>query len=241
MRRAAGAESAPVDPKMKLGRSTAWSTPDDATACSAAHLALEVRALRAWPGPERADEDDPADIGLAGRLDEIAGADAIMRSNAVGEPSSIATRCTIVRMPRAAVRSDAGSVTSPRTSSQSTPSRACAPRALRTIALTPHAGLGKLAHDVVTDEAACPGDEDHPLVREVLPVAARRRAALSLVLRAERPRAVRRLGRLGHLHERELPDLHRRIDRDRQVRDVRQLERHVTVEPGVDEARPSSG
>ena len=24
-----------------------------------------------------------------------------------------------------------------------------------------HAGLGKLAHDVVTDEAACAGDEDH--------------------------------------------------------------------------------
>jgi hypothetical protein len=36
----------------------------------------------------------------------------------------------------------------------------------------------------------------------------RRRAALALVLRAEPRRAVRVLGRLGHLHERELADLH---------------------------------
>ena len=36
--------------------------------------------------------------------------------------------------------------------------------------------------------------------------------------------------------ERDLPDLHVRVDRDRQVRDVRQLEREVAVPPGVDVA-----
>ena len=71
---------------------------------------------------------------------------------------------------------------------------------------------------------------------EVLPVAARRRPALALVLRADRRRAVRRRGRLGHLHEGDLPDLHAGIDRDREVRDVRELERHVAVPARVDEA-----
>src|SRR3954470_7833049 len=71
---------------------------------------------------------------------------------------------------------------------------------------------------------------------EVLVVAARRRALLALVLRADLARAVRRLRRLGHLHEGDLPDLHAGIDRDRQVRDVRGLERHVAVPAGVDEA-----
>ena len=46
---------------------------------------------------------------------------------------------------------------------------------------------------------------------------------------------VRRLGRLGQLHERDLADLHLRVDRHRQVRDIRQLERDVPVPAGVDE------
>ena len=49
--------------------------------------------------------------------------------------------------------------------------------------------------------------------------------------------AVRRRGRFRELHERDLPDLHPVVDRDRQVGDVRQLERHVPVPAGVDEAR----
>ena len=44
------------------------------------------------------------------------------------------------------------------------------------------------------------------------------------------------IGRLGHLDEGQLPDLHLRIDRDRQVGHVRQLERDVPVPTGVDEA-----
>src|SRR5205809_1014559 len=81
-----------------------------------------------------------------------------------------------------------------------------------------------------------------PLVRrslalaEVLPVPARGRALLALVLRAELVRAVWPLGRLGQLHERELADLHPVIDRDREVGDVRELERHVPVPARVDEA-----
>src|SRR5205823_745846 len=49
---------------------------------------------------------------------------------------------------------------------------------------------------------------------EVLPVTARRRALLALVLRAERAVAVDVLGGLGELHERELADLHSVVDRD---------------------------
>src|SRR3954470_19407175 len=72
---------------------------------------------------------------------------------------------------------------------------------------------------------------------EVLVIAARRRALLALVLRADLARAVGRLRRLGHLHERDLPDLHAGVDRYRQVRDVRELERHVAVPAWIDEAR----
>ena len=64
----------------------------------------------------------------------------------------------------------------------------------------------------------------------------RSRAGLALVLGAEPAGTVRCLGRLGHLDERELPDLHADVDRDRKVRDVRQLERHVAVPARVDEA-----
>ena len=45
------------------------------------------------------------------------------------------------------------------------------------------------------------------------------------------------LGRGGHAQERDLPDLHARVERDRQVRDVRQLEREVPIPTGVDESR----
>src|SRR5688572_1654122 len=69
---------------------------------------------------------------------------------------------------------------------------------------------------------------------EVLPVAAGRRPALALVLRADPGGAVRPLGGLRQLHERELADLHPGVDRDREVGDVRQLERHVPVPAGVD-------
>src|SRR5687767_5765479 len=72
---------------------------------------------------------------------------------------------------------------------------------------------------------------------EVLPVATRRGAALALVLRADPLRAVRPLRRLRQLDEGELADLHAGVDRDREIRDVRELERHVPVPPGVDEAR----
>ena len=68
------------------------------------------------------------------------------------------------------------------------------------------------------------------------PVAARRRALLALVLRAEAVAAVGRGRRLGQLDERELADLHAVVDRDRQVGDVRELERHVAVPARVDEA-----
>jgi hypothetical protein len=39
------------------------------------------------------------------------------------------------------------------------------------------------------------------------------------------------------LEERDLADLHARVERDGQRRDVRELEGQVTGEPGVDEAR----
>ena len=73
------------------------------------------------------------------------------------------------------------------------------------------------------------------LLREVLPVTARGRASLALVLRPERCRAVRAGGRLAQLHERDLADLHLVVDRDREIRDIRQLEGHVAVPAGVDE------
>src|SRR5205814_5786013 len=70
---------------------------------------------------------------------------------------------------------------------------------------------------------------------EVLPVAAGGGALLALVLRAEALGAVRRLRRLGQLDERELADLHPVVDRDREVRDVGELERDVPVPARVDE------
>src|SRR5919201_956197 len=74
------------------------------------------------------------------------------------------------------------------------------------------------------------------LALEIPPVAAGCRAPLALVLRAELVRAVRLFGRLRELHERELADLHPVVDRDREVGDVRELQRHVAVPAGIDEA-----
>src|SRR5207248_3366744 len=71
---------------------------------------------------------------------------------------------------------------------------------------------------------------------EVLPVLRRRRAALALVLRAQLAASVRRRRRLAELDEGDLPDLHARIDRHREVRDVRELERDMPVPAGIDEA-----
>ena len=76
---------------------------------------------------------------------------------------------------------------------------------------------------------------------EVLERPRGRRAALSLVARALRPRAVRRLGRTGEPEEAELADLHARPQLDRQGGHVGQLERHVAGEAGVDEARGRVG
>src|SRR6478735_9781122 len=74
-------------------------------------------------------------------------------------------------------------------------------------------------------------------VAEVEVVAARRGAALALVLRALLRAPVRVLGRGRHLEERDLTDLHPGIERDRQVGHVAELEREVTVPARVDEAR----
>src|SRR5215218_2888917 len=65
----------------------------------------------------------------------------------------------------------------------------------------------------------------------------RRRASLVLVARAVHRRAVRVLGGRGEPEHAELADLHARPERDRQVRDVRELERDVAGETRVDEAR----
>src|SRR5690242_18815334 len=72
---------------------------------------------------------------------------------------------------------------------------------------------------------------------EVLERAARCWTALSLVARAVALAAVRVLGRAAEAEETELADLHARPERDRQGRDVRQLQGHVAVEAGVDEPR----
>src|ERR671934_1645188 len=73
------------------------------------------------------------------------------------------------------------------------------------------------------------------VVSEVLPVAARSWAPLPLVLGADAFRSVRSLGGLRQLDERELPDLHAGVDRDREICDIRELERHVPVPARVDE------
>ncbi len=71
-------------------------------------------------------------------------------------------------------------------------------------------------------------------VRELPEEPARRRPALTLVLVPGR--SVRRVRGRREPEERDLPDLHPRIDRDRQVRHVRELERQVAVPARIDVA-----
>ena len=85
---------------------------------------------------------------------------------------------------------------------------------------------------VVIDE---PEDSRRDASLKVLEVATGRRAALTLILRAARARTIRFVGGRGHGHEADLANLHSRVDRDRQIRHVRQLEGDVPVESGIDE------
>src|SRR6185436_17555503 len=71
---------------------------------------------------------------------------------------------------------------------------------------------------------------------EVLERAARRRAALILVTRSVLCAAVGVIGGAGQTDEAELTDLHPGPQLDRQGRDIREFEGHVTAEPGIDEA-----
>src|SRR4029434_1997580 len=73
-------------------------------------------------------------------------------------------------------------------------------------------------------------------VAELFEEATRRRTSLALILALGSLRAVRDLSGRAQPEERDLTDLHVWVDRDRQVRDVRQLEREVAVPPGVDVA-----
>src|SRR4051812_46702797 len=76
-----------------------------------------------------------------------------------------------------------------------------------------------------------------PVAAEVLEVAARGRAPLALVLRPDTLRAVRQGGGGGHAQEGDLADLHPRIERDRQVGNVGQLEGEMAIPARVDESR----
>src|SRR6266511_3760548 len=100
-------------------------------------------------------------------------------------------------------------------------------------AMDPPAGSLALGSGTTT-RAALALDRSR-ILGEVLPVAARGRALLSLVLRAERAGTVRRFSRLGQLREGELSVLHSVVDRDREIGHVRELERDVAVPAGVDE------
>ena len=87
---------------------------------------------------------------------------AITRSNVAGAPATIATRWTIVRTPRAAASSEAGSfdVATDQLAvdafERGGPARRPHERAHT------HAADGQVADDVAPDEAARAGDEDHP-------------------------------------------------------------------------------
>ena len=126
----------------------------------------------------------------------------------------------------------------PATSSQPQASSVRRPARSRTSAAHVAAVRAQRVDDVAADEAGAAGDEDH--------VAARARSSASSgdgvgpcwpwYFEPSSPAAVRRLGGLGQLDERELADLHPVVDRDREVGDVRELERHVPVPAGVDEA-----
>src|SRR4051794_14339568 len=58
---------------------------------------------------------------------------------------------------------------------------------------------------------------------------------LTLVLAVGLPRAIGVLHRSVHAHERDLPDWHAEVDRDRQVRHVRELERQISREAAIHE------
>src|SRR5690348_15082985 len=76
---------------------------------------------------------------------------------------------------------------------------------------------------------------------EVRVRARRRRTTLPLVARAVLLRTVGMLCGRTEPEEAELPDLHARVELDRQGGDIGQLERHAAGEAGVDEARRSVG
>src|SRR5919197_5500918 len=71
---------------------------------------------------------------------------------------------------------------------------------------------------------------------ELLEEPAGGRPPLALVLASPVARAVRVLGGRGQPEERDLADLHARIDGNGKVRHVRQLQGQVAVPPGVDVA-----
>src|SRR5689334_9324267 len=71
---------------------------------------------------------------------------------------------------------------------------------------------------------------------ELFEEATGRGAALALVLAPAGLRPVRLVRGRGQPEEGDLPDLHARVDRDREVRDVRELERQVAIPAGVDVA-----
>src|SRR5688572_19215886 len=73
-----------------------------------------------------------------------------------------------------------------------------------------------------------------PLALEVAVVLRGSGAGLALVLRPELARAVRPLDGARHLEEADLADLHASVERDRQIRDVRQLERQIALPSRVD-------
>src|SRR6478672_2036706 len=75
------------------------------------------------------------------------------------------------------------------------------------------------------------------VLAEVQVVARWRRAALALVFR---PCGIASIGVLGggaHPQKRDLADLHPRIDRDWQVRDIRELEREMAAEARINKSR----
>src|SRR5579863_10148075 len=74
------------------------------------------------------------------------------------------------------------------------------------------------------------------LFLEVLRVPARCRTALTRVLGAESFGSIGPIGGCRHLEEADLADLHTRIERDRQVGHVGQLQCDVPVPAGVDES-----
>ena len=151
----------PSTPKTKLGRSTAWSTPDDATACSAAHLARKYGTVAPGPVPSalmRTIRRTSLSRAASTRLPVPT---AITRSNAARRaledrdevhdrahtPGGRAERCRVGDVAADELAVDA---------------LECL-RTARGAHHRPHpdAGRGQLTHDVVTDEAACTGDEDH--------------------------------------------------------------------------------